>query len=147
MTTVLDSIHVLIVDPYEEDRRKAQQVLSTSQAVVHAVERWDEAFSALFSMYEQNLIPRVLIIEWFMQIPGSPQYEFNRRRGAPELNTSASLIRGTMAYDKTIDIIVYTQCPDEITDEIRSMPLRQIVDKNSGIDSLIDLLVDCHVMA
>jgi CheY-like chemotaxis protein len=140
MNKQLENIHLLIVDNNESDRNRLVEYLTAEGAVCHTAKTRAEALGLYLTLTLEKIVPRAVILDWYLNPPDSLEFEFYNAINRPESNNAKILIERFVAVDPAVTIIVHSAYLDDMVHE--GLPVR-LLQKGNSFSKLVEVLTSC----
>lgn len=131
----LENIHILIIDNNDTDRGLLTAFLEEKGAKCHPVKNRTEAMGLYVTLFTDNIIPRAIITEWYINPPKSDEHNFYVAIDRPEINTSQRLIERFKIIDPDVDVVIYTSYVDKVNTE--DIP---VIRKGDDLNKILKIL-------
>ena len=133
----LDSVHILVVDNNDSDRFSLITLLESEGAICHVARTRTEAMGLYLALFIENIVPRAIITEWYLNAPSTKEFKFYLDINRPESNTSKTLIQRFQKLDPSVSIIVHSAYLDDMIHE--KLPVR-LIQKGEPLRNIIEAL-------
>ena len=134
---LLKDVHLLVIDNISNDRSSLVNFLEQEGAICHVAKTRVEAMGLYMALFTDNIVPRAIITEWYLNPPGSMEFEFYNKIGKSESNTAVNLIRRLRIIDPDVAIIVHSAYLDDMIHE--GLPVH-VVQKGQSYMRIVDIL-------
>lgn len=124
---LLRDTHVLIVDDEDANRSILVEMFKTLGATTWACDSQLCAISSYFKLYKKRLKPRVVISDWWLSDPQSPEFETMKMTNTLERHgTCAMLFESIHDMDPGAFMCIYTNDVDAARHGMDSLGLQHV---------------------